>query len=392
MLMKKNTQLILSRLCLALVAALLLGAPLPSLATCSSTPSLLNGSFEGGNTSGVGASWTSYASASTLTYAIQTATPSPDGGNWQQVVLSTASSSGGVAQNITGLTVGSTYQITGYFKSAHTRETERVKISNPAVTISGANYNSSAVDFSTPVVFVATASWTFFSANVVAAGTSMTLWLWVGTGTQVNDSGNFDGIVVTCLSDANLQWTAAGSSTWNTTDLNWLNGGTAVAYTEGNPVVFEDSFSPAGPALTVTLSSTVNPASVTANNSIKTYTISGTGLIGNTYTAGLTKNGSGTLTLSGSGANTFAGGINANGGTLTLDYANQASLVASANTLGLGGGTLKIKGKNSGATAQTLGNVTVNAGGGQILIDPFGGSGTTLTLGTSPLLPLAGAC
>ncbi len=100
---------------------------------------------------------------------------------------------------------------------------------------------------------------------------------------------------------------------------------------------------------------------------------------------GLTKGGVGTLTLNGSLANTFSGGLNVNGGTLAVDFANLVTptdLIASGNDLALGGGTLSVTGKITGTTSQTLGNVTVNSGGGQILVNPNGGTSTTVTLGT----------
>jgi len=77
-------------------------------------------------------------------------------------------------------------------------------------------------------------------------------------------------------------------------------------------VQFEDTQSGTSP-IAVTLYTTVTPPSVTANNWTKTYTISGGGKIAGTSTP-LTKQGTDTLTLNGSAVNTFAGGLNANGG------------------------------------------------------------------------------
>jgi fibronectin-binding autotransporter adhesin len=104
-------------------------------------------------------------------------------------------------------------------------------------------------------------------------------------------------------------------------------------------------------------------------------------------TQGFTKAGASTLTLNGSAANVFTGGIALNSGSLTLDYANMATatnLVVNTNALTLGGGNLLLRGKTGGAnaTSQTLGNVSVNAGGGSTLINPNGGLSTSLILGT----------
>ena len=118
---------------------------------------------------------------------------------------------------------------------------------------------------------------------------------------------------------------------------------------------------------------------ITVNNASDTISsiLSGTGLI--------TLAGTGTLTLNGTATNTITGGLNVNGGTLALDFSNIAastSLIADTNTLGFGGGNLTLKGKaGANTTTQTLGDITVNAGG-TLLINPNGGTSTTLTLGT----------
>ncbi|MEI8122505.1 MAG: autotransporter-associated beta strand repeat-containing protein, partial [bacterium] len=107
----------------------------------------------------------------------------------------------------------------------------------------------------------------------------------------------------------------------------------------------------------------------------------------------LMKVGTGTQTFDGSVVNTFTGGLNVSGGTLKLDFANLGTptdLINSGNGLILGGGTLFIKGKNSGTTSQTLGALSFSSGGSAILIDPFGGTSTTLTLGTLSVAALTG--
>ncbi|MEO8615209.1 MAG: hypothetical protein ABI600_08725, partial [Luteolibacter sp.] len=94
--------------------------------------------------------------------------------------------------------------------------------------------------------------------------------------------------------------------------------------------------------------------------------------------------GGGTFTLS--GANTFTGGLNVQrGANLVLDYANNATVVDSTNAVILGngsGGTLTIKGKSTGTTAQTLGNLAFSTGQNTVVVDRNGGSGTSLALGT----------
>jgi fibronectin-binding autotransporter adhesin len=107
---------------------------------------------------------------------------------------------------------------------------------------------------------------------------------------------------------------------------------------------------------------------------------------GNTFTLGTVTNGTGRLTKTGAGTmvlngvNTYTGATTINGGILKVDYSSGGLASTTAPTFG--GGELSLLGKSSGATSQTLGNVTVNAGGGAILVDGNGGTGFALTLGT----------
>jgi fibronectin-binding autotransporter adhesin len=95
----------------------------------------------------------------------------------------------------------------------------------------------------------------------------------------------------------------------------------------------------------------------------------------------LTKNGAGTWILKGS--NTFSGGITISKGKLVFDYATNAPLAGSANTLTMGGATLALKAKNGNASVQILGTLstsdhTLN----RIELEPNGGT-MALTLGNT---------
>jgi fibronectin-binding autotransporter adhesin len=95
-----------------------------------------------------------------------------------------------------------------------------------------------------------------------------------------------------------------------------------------------------------------------------------------------TKIGIGTLTVAPTSAWTTTS-VAANGGTLQLNYANSPNgVLASSSTTTFTGGTLYLLGNTSGASLQTLRNVTVNSGDGQIVANANGGSGTTLNMGT----------
>jgi len=116
------------------------------------------------------------------------------------------------------------------------------------------------------------------------------------------------------------------------------------------------------------------------------FSVNTTTAVGNA----LTPANAGTVTLSGSTANTYTGATVVSGGTLLLDFANLATpvnLISSSSSLtlgGLGGGTLSIKGKSSGATSQTFGNVSLSKNfGTSIVLNPNGGTSTTLTLGNT---------
>ena len=109
-------------------------------------------------------------------------------------------------------------------------------------------------------------------------------------------------------------------------------------------------------------------------------------------TGTLTKNGTGTLTLSGPAgyaATNTNGAIAVTGGTLALDF---TGITAATNLLqsagltlgaasagGVGGGKLSLNGAASGNTSQTLSTLAVQAGFDQIVLTPNGTGTTTMT-------------
>lgn len=95
---------------------------------------------------------------------------------------------------------------------------------------------------------------------------------------------------------------------------------------------------------------------------------------------GLTKIGTGTLTLT--GKNTYTGRTTVNGGTLVSAPATAAaadSVLSSTSTLTMGGGTFQQNGVAGGDVTQTLNGLTINAGSNSITINNLGTS-TTLDL------------
>lgn len=111
---------------------------------------------------------------------------------------------------------------------------------------------------------------------------------------------------------------AAATRTWNTTDGTWDQGATANwaegdnLFYSGDTVIFNNPAS----ASVVTLAGAIAPASVSVTNT-NAYTFAGAAIAGGT---GLTKSGSGILTLS--VANTFTGNVAVNGGTLKVGNAS----------------------------------------------------------------------
>ena len=199
---------------------------------------------------------------------------------------------------------------------------------------------------------------------------------------------------------------SSGGTTWST-NPNGILATSAYTTLSSDDLFFSAGVGATG-AYTVALVDAQNAGSlnfqeglVTISGSGGVVTLGGTGSVvvnngatatigANTDTvlggsAGLTKSGLGSLTLSSTVANTFIGGVRVNGGSLVLDFANMATptdLVAATNALGLGGGNLVLRGKGSGSTTtQTFGGVTVNSGGGSILANPNGDTSTTLNLG-----------
>ncbi len=174
--------------------------------------------------------------------------------------------------------------------------------------------------------------------------------------------------VVDTLAATNVLWTGAVSGNWDTTTTNWTTNGVAVTYQNDNPVLFDDT---ATANTTVSVSAAVTPASVIFNNSLKNYSISGSGIGG---TGSLTKLGSGTLTLSGTSANTYSGGTTISNGTLVVG--NTSSSPLGTSTLTLGGCTLE----DSGSAAVTLNKNITTVAGTTLYLNPTGFDGTGLTL------------
>ena len=179
-----------------------------------------------------------------------------------------------------------------------------------------------------------------------------------------------------------LVWIGDGSTNaWNTAATTWTRNGTATAFASGDNALFDDRGS-ASPALAVADSLAVGTL---AFNSTQNYTVSGVGALLSSGT--LTKRGSGTLTLSNTGANSFTSVVHESG-SLVLGTATAAG----SAKLQLQGGDLTLSAASNSTvsnplefTAPTVVNVTTqhNATGA------WTGSGD-VTINTSALWTIGG--
>jgi autotransporter-associated beta strand protein len=171
---------------------------------------------------------------------------------------------------------------------------------------------------------------------------------------------------VTGGSGANLKWTGATDSTWDSAVMNWADAVTAAPslFYSGDNVLLDDT-SP-NPNLTIAAGVSVYPATIT-NNSTVDYSISGGGKISGT--TGIVKTNPGTLTIG--TANDFTGTVDIQGGVLKAT--NGAALgSATVGTTVEAGGTLDIGGQSLGGEAITIAGdgsagqgALINSGGTQ---------------------------
>jgi autotransporter-associated beta strand protein len=185
---------------------------------------------------------------------------------------------------------------------------------------------------------------------IVTAGDGEEALTWMqGTYTSYTD---FNTSVVGLIQSAptNISWdNLSANNLWDTASSNWINGSLVTTYTNGSNVTLNDNNpGPSGtPAdYSITLNTTVSPASLTVNNSAGNYIISGTGSIAGS--GSLTKTGSSSLTLN--TVNTYTGGTNVSGGMLTVGVTGALPVGAVSIT----GGTLNLAANTGLATLTSL--------------------------------------
>ncbi len=220
-------------------------------------------------------------------------------------------------------------------------------------TSTGANKLSQTVNDgptsgATSVSKTAAGTWTLAGANGHSGGTTLTAGLLnlgnasaLGSGTfTISGNGSFDNTTAGLITVANPFTLSGGSPTYIGSSDMTING--AVTISGANRTI------------------TVNAGNLTLG-----------GIIGESGSRSLTKQGNGKLTLASSSANTYTGGTAISGGTLQLS--GGATLGASGTSLNAGAATLDL-----GGTSQTLGAVTFSGAGivqnGTLAGSSFGGA------------------
>jgi fibronectin-binding autotransporter adhesin len=182
-----------------------------------------------------------------------------------------------------------------------------------------------------------------------------------------------------------LTWVGNVSDNWDTTTTNWGS----YTYASGDFVNFLDGADTG----TVDLTTALLPGGVTVSNNVLSYTFNGPGSLGGS--GSLLKEGTGTLLIDNSSANTFSGGVTVKSGTLQVGNNDTAgslpsgSLVNNGNLVYAGSGNVTVGNDISGT-----GSFTQAGAGGSLLLsgnNTFSGNvtvtnGSTLQLGNSTVL------
>ncbi len=168
---------------------------------------------------------------------------------------------------------------------------------------------------------------------------------------------------------AAIVWRGSGTAWDLASSTNWLKGGSPDLFVAGDTVTFDATGSASA---TATLTGALPVAGVTVNATAN-YTFSGTGFISGT--GGLTKSGSGTLTIN--TANDYTGVTTISGGILAVaslaDAGTPSSIGAAgtaASNLVLNGGTLRL----TASQTNTNRGLTLGASGGTLDVATAGSS------------------
>lgn len=171
-------------------------------------------------------------------------------------------------------------------------------------------------------------------------------------------------------------WSGEGDGNWNTSSLNnwkFLSDHNPTSYLEKDNVLFNDLATPAGPVTVDINSANVSPSSTTFDGT-KDYVLNSPGAFG-IATGSLTKNGTGSLTIS--TANTYTGATAINAGTLSLGSGGTAGSLSPSSAISVASGATFAVNQNDTVVQGTEFGAITGAGG-------FTKSGVGITQLNSP--------
>jgi autotransporter-associated beta strand protein len=179
----------------------------------------------------------------------------------------------------------------------------------------------------------------------------------------VDPTGIANQLTLRVTSPSEYIWTglagASGAANWDTTTSNWT--GFAATYNDGKPLIFDNT----GTNPTITLASTVSPASLLfSNTATVTYSITGGVIAGATTT--VTQNGAGGTVILG-GTNTYGGGTTLTAGIFKTASAQALSTTAGGNTGTItvaSGAMLDLNGQTLVATTPAISSIAGTGVGG----------------------------
>ena len=187
-----------------------------------------------------------------------------------------------------------------------------------------------------------------------------------------------------------LTWSGNVDTGWNDGSANWTSSGGAAVYSDPDGVTFDDTAKQSSAVITAS----VSPGSVTFNNSVLGYTISGGSISG---TTSIVKTGTGSVTFT--NVNGYSGGTTVSAGTVEIGVAGTTSATLGTGPISLANATTLEMADPSGDNYPTN-SVSVAAGALATLfsisaIDVFGGNvsgsaSSTITLSGPVSLGLSG--
>jgi len=215
---------------------------------------------------------------------------------------------------------------------------------------------------------------------VSGSAPSVTLGVLIGAGGFLSIEGNTLYLNITGPA---YVWSGANNGNWDTnTPNNWSVSGTPAVFADGGAALFDDT---ATGETNITINSIVKPASITVNNSTKSYSVTARADAYIDGDTGLYKSGSGLLSLSG-GYNRYTGVTKITGGTLRVSTLSDGNLpsdigaaASSAESLVLNGGTLAYTGPSTSIdrlfTVGTSGGALDASGSGALVFRNIGSVG-----------------